>query len=811
MHPGQWAADVRQALRAIRRMPWLAGVVVASLAAGIGVNTVIFDWIRGVVLRPLPGVIDGAALQAIEPITAEGGHPGVSWPEYLDLRDGLTTVRNMFASRMLPLYVGASPATGIDRVFGALVSPNYFDALALKPLVGRFPDLHDDPGALVVVASYGFWQSRLASASEAIGQIVRVNGQPLTVIGVTPPRFQGTQLGLSLDLFVPASLAPQIANGSRELELRGVRGYSVMGWRRGGVDRLEAQHELDATMARLARVYPATNDALKAEILPFMSALRGPPRVLPEVLAALQLFMLLLLAAVCGNVANLLLARASARERDAATRLALGARPWQIARLALVEAFVLALAGAGGGVLLALWGSEGLQSLPLTGFPIRFQTDLDGAGLAVALGLGLSCGLLCGAAPAWQLTRRSRSSWLRGGTVGGGLPASGRLRHGLMGAQAGLAAVVLVIAGLFLRSFLDTRTIDPGFDPHGVLLVAYDLAGRDGGPDAARIRREAARDVLERVRAMPGVEGAAVAASVPLDIHGLPSRRIAMSGHPRVGEGFDEALVNTVTDGYFAAMRIPLVAGRDVGDPTRTGGDAEAIVNVEFVRRFIEQTQPGLALGQHVRVGDRERTIVGVSANSLYDAFGEPPTPAVYLAFADSPLGAAELHVRTRRGREAAIAPDVRATLRGVDPGMALVNVRTLDQHVSSNLVFRRVPAQMFSVLGPLLLALIAIGIYAIVEYVVVRRTSEVGLRLALGASPGRVVASLVGEHMAVVASGVLLGWLVALIVAIVAGVVDTPVLVAVPLLLLSTAAAACWIPARRAGRLDPMTALRVE
>ena len=380
-----------------------------------------------------------------------------------------------------------------------------------------------------------------------------------------------------------------------------------------------------------------------------------------------------------------------------------------------------------------------------------------------------------------------------------------------MGVQAALAVVVLVIAGLFVRSFLDTRTTDPGFDRDGVLLVAYDLAGRDAGPGAASIRRASARAILDHVRALPGVEAAAIASSVPLDIHGLPSRPIAVAGHARADGRADDALVNTITDDYFEAMHIPLVAGTDLGGVTREGGSADAIVNVEFVRRYLDAVTPASAVGRGVRVGSRDRTIVGVSANSLYDAFGEPPTPIVYQSFADTPLAQAELHIRTRPGREAAMAPDVRAALRGVDPGMALVNVRTLDAHVSSNLVFRRVPAQMFSVLGPLLLALAAIGIYAVVEFAVARRTAEVGLRLALGATSGRVVAALVGEHMAIVGSGVLLGWLVALIVAIVAGVVDIPVLAAVPAVLLAAAAAACWLPARRAAGIDPMTALRVE
>lgn len=805
---GSWIADLGQALRAVRRRPLLTGVAIASLAAGIGANAVVFSWIRGVVLRPLPGVPNAAALRVVEPITRQGGRPGVSWPEFQDLQRELTAVPNLAASRMLPLYVGAPDGAAVDRVYGELVSANYFEAIHVRPLLGRAPREGDDPDEPVAVTSYGFWQSRLGGSPGAVGRALRVNGRPLSVIGVAPPEFQGTQLGLSFDLWVPASLAPLIEPGSRELESRDVHGYRAIGWIRPDVSAAAAQLELDAAMARLARTYPASNDGVEADLLGFFDSLRGPPRMLRAVLGVLQLFMALLLTAVCGNIANLLLARASAREREAATRLALGATRWQVARLALAEALVLALPGAALGAALARWGSRALQSLPITGFPIRFQTEVGPVEVAAVLALGVASGLLCGAAPAWHLARQARPSSLHHRASAMGPPASGRLRHGVMGVQSALAAIVLVIAGLVLRSFLDTRTTDPGFDRDGVLLVAYDLAGQDAEPEASRIQRAAARDILTRVRGMPGVEAAAIAVSVPLDIHGLPSRRIAVAGRAPPDGGFDEALVNTVTDGYFAAMRIALLAGSDFGPLAREQGTAEAIVNTAFVRRYFG-TGPASAIGGRVRVNGRDRTVVGVSATSLYNAFGEPPTPVVYLPFRDAPQSVGELHLRTSPGREAFLAADVRPVLRTLNPDMALVNVRTLRQHVESNLIFRRVPAQMFAVLGPLLLALAAIGVFAVADYSVTLRTAELGIRLALGAPPSRLVVAVVAAHMAVVVSGVLLGWLAALVVAIVAGVTDAAILAAVPAVLLAVSGAACWLPARRAARIDPASALR--
>jgi putative ABC transport system permease protein len=795
---------VRHAWRMIARMPVLAAVVILSLGVGIGVNTAIFSWLQAVVLRPLPGVTDGGSFHLVEPRAAAGAHPGASWLEYRDLRERLRSFRGVLAFRMVPLNVGEAART--ERTYGLLVSENYFTALGLRPALGRFllPEEVARPGGEpVVVISHDFWRTRFAGATSAVGQTVRVNDRDLTIVGVAPRDFQGTVLGLTFDLWVPATLAPVLLNGSREMVDRSLRGYSLMGRLQPDATRARAQAELDAAMRELAQAYPESNATMQAEVLPFWQAPRGPQRMFARGLVILQAVMLLLLLAVCGNTANLVLARASARQREIGVRLALGAGPWGVARLLLTENMLMALLGAGLGAALAVWGTQALRAVPMLGaFPIRFQTSVDVVGLAFAILLGVTCGLVFGVAPAVQLARVDPQVALRSGASTGG--RSG-MRNTLMGAQVALALVVLVVAALFFRSFRETRDTDPGFRREGVLLAAYDLTGRDVDTTAARVF---AATLLEKLHALPGVEVAAIATSVPLDIHGLPLRSFTLEGRAQTDTTLDEALTNVVTPGYFRVMGIPLREGTDfasLGDATVA---PQAIVNQEFVRRYLGTAEP---IGRRLQSRGRSYAIAGVVRNSVYDAFGEAPTPIIYFSYRDRPAPRGEIHVRTRAGAEMLLAADVQRAVRAVEPSLPVYDVRSLTDHIEKNLFLRRIPARMFVVLGPLLLVLAAIGIYAVVAYTVAQRTTEIGVRLALGASTQRVVAQIVRESLRVIGYGALIGWLVAALIAVHArgGMMDPTVFLGVPAVLLFVATLSCWLPARRAARVDPVEALR--
>jgi hypothetical protein len=758
--------DLRNGGRTIRRMPGLAAVIIVSLAIGIGVNTTILSWIQMILFQPLPGVSGASNFLLVEPRAETGGFPGASWLEYRALQTQVPALREIVASQMVPFNVGEPGQT--ERTHGQLVSGNYFSALGLKPAIGRFirPEEAERPGTeAVIVISYDYWQTRFGGAPGAVGQKLRVNERDLVVIGVAPREFQGTMLPLKFELWAPATLAPALLSGTRDLEDRSIRAFSLIGMLRPGGTREEAQAEFSTAMAQLARDYPEASAGIGGEILPFWDAPRGPQRVLISGLAVLQGVMLLLLLAVCGNTANLMLARGSTRQREMALRVA-----------------------------------------PMIGaFPIRFQTRVDELTLAFAILLGAACGLIFSAAPAVHLARLDPQDGLRSSS---NTPLRSHARKVLMGVEVGLAMVVLIAAALFLQSFRSARQTDPRFRPQGVLLAAYDLSGRN--PDEASEREFVAR-LLERLRSLPDVEGAAIATNVPLDLHGIPARPFTVQGRVRTEAGQDRAISNTVTPGYFKVMAIPLLAGNDFAEMADRAAPAQAIVNEEFVRRYLNGAD---AIGRRIQTRAGSFAIVGVARNSVYDAFGEPAQPAVYFSYRDLPAIQGEIHLRTRSGNETALTSEARAVLRDLDPMLPLYDVRTFSQHIERNLYLRRIPARMFVVLGPLLLGLAAIGIYAVVSYAVATRTREIGVRLAFGATSGRVVLQIIRENLGVIAWGIAIGWVLALVIsvrAITKGVVNLPVFIGVPAILLGVATLACWIPARRASQIDPMAALRHE
>lgn len=800
--------DVRHAARAIPRMPGLAAVVIGSLAVGIAANTIVFSWIQAVVFKPIPGVTIASRLHLVEPRTDSGLYPGSSWLEYRDLRERIRAFDELIAFRMIPLYVGERGQ--VERSTGLLVSDNYFAGLGLTPALGRFlrPDEVEQPGmAPVVVISYDYWQTRFGGAPDTLGQRVRINGADLAIVGVAPRGFKGTVMRLVFDFWLPATLAPTVLGNARDLEDRAVRAYTVTGSLAATSSAARAQSEVDAAMAQLAQAFPATNRNVRGEVLPYWRSPRGPQRMLGTSLGIMQVIMLLLLLAVCGNTANLVLARASARQREMGMRLALGAARWRVASLLLIENTVLALAGAAIGAAIAAWGTGLLNAMPplrVRGIPVSFETSVDLWTLAFAIALGLVCGLVFGLAPALQLARLDAQHALRAGAA---TPRRSRLRHVLMGAEVALAVMVLVAAGIFLRNFMATQHEDPGFTRAGVLLAGYDLSVR---PVTEASTRLFAAALLDRLARTPGIEHAAIASAVPLDIHGLPMRVFTLEGRPRNDEDPDDALTNTVTPGYFAVMGLPIVAGSDFASLRDEAAPRQAVVNQEFVRRYVHGRD---AVGLRLETRGRQYTIAGVVKNSLYNSFGEPATPIIYFSYRDRPSATGEIHLRTRPGTETAIAATVRTAVRDLDPELPLYDLRTLSDHIEANLIFRRIPARMFGVLGPLLLLLAAIGIYAVVAYSVSLRTMEIGVRLALGATTARVIAQFVSEHLTVVAAGALMGWVAAfaVVIALFGQTPDVTVFAGVPALLLAVAAAAAWWPARRVSRVDPMLALRTE
>ena len=798
---------IGHALRTIGRMPGLAAVVVLSLGVGIGLNTAVFSWIQAIVLKPIPGVERSGSFYHVEPKADTGTYPGMSWLEYRDLKPRLQAIDELIAFRMAPLNVGEAART--ERTYALLVSGNYFPALGLRPAAGRFirPDEGELAGAQpIVVISHDYWQTRFGGSANAIGQTLQVNDNRLTIVGVAPEHFQGTIMGLQFDLWVPATLAPVVFSGSAELEARNQRGYAAIGKLREGATAAQAAAQLIGAMGELARTFPETNGRISGELRPFWKAARGPQMMFVTALGILQGVMLLVLLAVCGNTANLVLARASTRYKEVGVRLALGAGPGTVIRLMLVENLMLGLMGAALGIVIAWWGTEALRAMPPYGaFPVRFQTSLDGLGVLFAVALGIGSGLFFGAAPALQLGRIDPQRALRSGSSGAGRSP---IRDGLMALQCGLALLVLVVAGLFFESFVETRDTNPGFRIEGLMLATYDLGPLEPTDQYAR---QFAAELLERLHRVPSVDSAALANAMPLDIHGLPVRGFTLEGRAQTTQQQEMALSNIVSSGYFETMGIPIVAGTDFGELTDTTQPPQAIVNEEFVRRYISPNDP---IGRRLRNSDTDYTIVGVVQNSTYDAFGEPPTPAFFLSWRDRPRWLGEVHLRATAGSETLLASEVQRVVREINASLPVYNVRTMAEHVERNLFLRKIPARMFVVVAPLLLALVAVGIYAVVSYSVSQRTTEIGVRIALGATSDRVVGQIVKEGLLVTSAGLILASLIAGMVKMhlfSGGPGAWTILMVVPVVLLVVAAISCWLPARRATLVDPVVALRSE
>ena len=801
--------ELRLAARNVRRAPGLSLVIIASIAIGIGVNTTVFSWIEARVIRPLPGVDRGADFLLVEPRGESGSYPGMSWLEYRDLRDRLSSFNSLIAFRMAPLSVGA--ADWSERTYGVLVSGNYFSALGLSPHAGRFIETADvDATEPVAVVSHRFWQARLGGVDGVVGQTIRLNDRAFRIIGIAPREFVGTVMGLTFEVWIPATTVTVIADGSRELVSRGIRGYMVMGDLGSGVTRAAASTELDAAMRTLAAEHPESNSTIRAELLPQWQSPRGPQQSIVAALAMFQAAMLLVLAVVAGNTINLVLARAGARQHEAGVMLAIGASRWRIVRLLLVENLILSLAGAALGALLAVWGTTALRAVPLPspgGLELTFHTAVDGVTLLFATLLGVFCGVIIGLPAGLLLSRVSPSAALR---TGAGVATRSSLREAFLALEVALAVVLLVVAGAFVKNFNDTRTSDPGFTREGLLLATYDLRGRDRTVTPESTREFAAR-VIESLEQDQGIESAALATAVPLDIHGLPSRMVTVEGRARDDGLLDRALTNTVSPGYFETMGIGVVDGRDFVDLRDPREASEAIVNEEFVRQLIA---PRPAIGRRVDAAGRTYTIVGVVRNSIANAFGETPEPMLYLPLRERPSAMVEVHVRARRGSERELIPVVRRTIRSLDAALPVYNVRTMVDHVDANLVFRRIPARMFTVLGPLLLVLVGVGIYAVASHAVARRRKEVGTRLALGATPAGVVRVLVLETTRIVAIGAIGGLAAAALIdpGFESGTSGKAfVLGAATILLMAVAAFATWLPARRASRIDPMVVLKHE
>lgn len=808
--------DLRYAGRKFGKAPGFTAVVVLSLAVGIGANTTVFSWLNGALFHPLPGVT--ANLFAIEARNAAGTYPGSSWLEFKDLAERLPAFASLVAQR--PRMLGLGDSEKGERIWGELVSGDFFATLGVRPVLGRFfrsAEAMAPGGDPVAVVSYRFWRQRLGGRPDAIGRTIKLNNRVFTVIGVAPEDFAGGWTTLAFEVWVPLTMATELTPASKELTTRDYRAYILLGALKPGASVVEAREELAAATRALAAEHPGANADIRFELTPLWRSPRGG--VLVRGAATLQLFAALLLVIVCVNTANLLLARASVRRREIGIRLACGAGASRVMRQLLVESLMLGFAGAALGAVFSWWGVGALRHLSVpTNVPVQLFVTLDWRGLAFAAGTGLTCGVLFGLAPALQLVRGDLQQALRGGR--GAVSGRSWLRDALVAVEVAVALVVLVLAGLFLKSFRNAQTFNAGSGSNRVLLVTSDFIGR---AYTRTEMRSFLREAQTRLAEIPGVEAIAAINILPLDVRGMQKATVGIDGAPAAAGDRSEIVYFGATDGYFAAIGLPFIGGRDLAPVDDAKRPLDAVINEEMARRFWPDLSatygPGAGpLGHRINVDDVDYEVVGVVPNAKYESVSERPQPAVWLTARHVMFGNPVFHLRLTAGDPLRLLPAVRAAFHGLDPELSIYGGRSLAQHLDSSLFLQRTPAQMLGWLGPLALALAALGLYAVLAHSLAQRTQEIGVRLTLGATPGSVVVLMLREGMRVVLAGAALGWAVAFgfgwffrakLVGVPLG--DPVIYAGVPVLLLAIAALACWLPARKAAWVDPMVALRAE
>jgi len=794
--------ELRHTVRGFARRPGFTAVAVATLVLGIGAATAIFSFVHGILLEPLP-YTEPEELVAVYQDYRARGYPErevFSYPNYLDYRQRAQTLEDMaVGTGWLPNLAGEDGAVQLQ---GAQLSHSYLDLLGVEPVRGRHfrPEEEGTEAPHVVLVSHGLWQRRFGGDPDLLGGTLTLDGEPWTVVGILPP-----------ELRMPVGPPPDVIRPLRlpETTGRGALFLGAVGRLAEGVTLDEARSELRTIAAALAREYPEANEKVSAAVYPLRAEMTRQSR--PALLVLLAAVGLLLLIA-CANVANLLLARTLGRRGELAVRSALGAGRGRLVRHLLIESTALALAGGAGGLLVAWLGVDALKRLVPGGLAVpRLETvSLDPGLAAFALGLALVTGVLMGLAPAAQASRPDLDRTLRDEARGTTSRGGQRVRSLFVVIQTALALVLLVGSALLLQSFFALTRVDPGFDDERVLAFNVGLP-RGAYPERAQVRSFFDR-LLERIEALPGVRAAAGTSNLPLSGRNTDTS-FDIAGRPEADPAEQPtAWYHQVTADYFQTLGLHLLEGRVLD--ARDGPDAPGtvVVNESFERRYFPHEG---ALGQRLITGDREWEVVGKVANTKNFGLATEEPPTVYLAQAQVPSRFLNLLVRTEDD-PLALMPAVRRVLAELDPQVAPAGVTTLESVLVGAAAPERATSFLIAAFGLLALAVAAVGLYAVVAYSARQRTREIGIRMALGARSGGVLAMVLRHGLGLSLLGLAIGLVAAAAGSRVlegllfeVGPLDAGAYVGSALVLVVVALVATWLPARRAARLDPVEALR--
>lgn len=808
--------DIRYGLRMLAKNPGFTAAAVLSLVLGIGANATVFSWIETVLLHPLPGIEGADRLVAVETVMPSGEDHTSSYPDYKDYRDRNHVFSGTIGMELIGPNLKAPNDEHPQRDWGLLVTENYFDVLGVQAARGRTFHAADNrgPGSdPYIVLGYGFWQRRFGSDPSVVGQTIEIDEHPFTVIGVAPKQFMGTIVGLAAEYWVPMMMQPQALPGE-SLNYRAPTFIHIMGKLKPGVSLAEASAEMHTIAAQIAHDYADTSKDVGVYVCPIWKANYGLQNYLMPVLVFLMAVVLLVLLIACANIANLLMARATVREKEIAIRSALGASRGRLMRQLLAESILLSIAGGIGGVLVAMWSTSFLAFFAphVSRLPVGIPLGIDSRSIAFTAILSICTGLFFGVVPAIQASRASVNETLK---EGGHTSSMGAQRHGLRNllviGETVVALVLLIGAGLLVRSLHAAETSNPGYNVDHVLLTALDLRGIGYSDDQSSLFF--AR-LVDRVKALPGVRSASMERWVPLWFTGRGYTRPNIEGYtPKPGEdvGID---YNVVGADYFSTMQIPVLSGREF--TARDGAQAPHVcmVNETMAEHFWPGEDP---LGHRLNSWDQWWTVVGVVRDVKYHSMNEQPESFVYFPMLQDTGADANILIRTS-GNPDALLSAVRQQIYALDPNAAVLESANLRELFNVSLFAYRTAATLAVVLGIVGLLLAACGIYGVLSYSVSQRTHEIGIRMTLGAEPRNVLGLVVGQGMRLALLGVVAGVVVAigamrLISTLLYGVTasDPLTFFGVAAVLAAVALLACCVPALRAMRVDPMVALRYE